>query len=199
MMVRPWFAGLALGLAIVAQPAAARDQPIEPTYPEAAPSGGLQPNAIRLEIGGASISRGYYCAYGYYTANCGSVGPILTPLLFYGEYERLFAPWLGFDIGLRFETGPYYNQNKQLWDPTADVVFRLGDPRGGPSFRIRAGFGLWIGSEGKTGAVGRFGLGGTIKGHGALGVAIDAVWETGSFQGHTVAQGQYSIGPEFAF
>jgi hypothetical protein len=156
-------------------------------------------SALRLEIGGASVSRGVYCAYGYFTTNCSSASFPFTPLIYSAELDFGMSKPLGVALAARYINGAYYSRNVGIWEPTADLVLRFGSYTAGPSFRLRLGVGGYIARAGNTGVVGRTGFGFSIRGHSPWALALDVTWETGSFRGNTIYTVQYMIGPEFGF
>lgn len=173
--------------------------PPPPGYAEAPPEVPERLSAVRLEFGGAAVSRGVYCAYGYYTTGCSSLEYPYAPLNFSAEIEKGLGRLLGLSLGVHYLTGPYNDRNVEIWEPTADVVLRFGSYHAGSSFRIRFGIGWWIGENSKYGFAGRSGIGFTIRGRSPLGLALDAAWEYGSFDGKTASVVHYQLGPEFSF
>jgi hypothetical protein len=156
-------------------------------------------SALRFGFGAAGVSRGVYCAYGYYTTSCSGLEYPYAPLLFSGEYEAGFSRSLGIALGVRYLTGPYLDRDVQVWEPTADLMLRFGSYAAGSSFRLRLGVGWWIGEGGNQGWGGRTGFGATFRGTGPFGLAFDVLWEYGEFEGNNASVIQGSIGPEFSF
>jgi hypothetical protein len=165
-------------------------------YQEPPPA--LRQHAARLMFGGAAVSRGVYCAYGYYATSCSNIQYQFAPLNFTGELELGRGPF-GFALGVHYLTGSWYDHNVNIWEPSGDLVFRLGSYNAGSSFRFRLGAGYWSGQSSRGGWTGRTGIGLTLRGKSPFGLAMDLIWEYGSFEGHSASVVQYVIGGEMAF
>src|SRR4051794_10149655 len=152
-------------------------------------------SAFRLMFGGAAVSRGVYCAYGYYTTGCSSLEYPYAPLDFSEEVEKGLGRLLGLALGVHYMTGPYNDRNVDLWEPTLDFVFRFGSYTAGSSFRFRFGVGWAVAASGKNGFTGRSGIGFTLRGRSRVGLALDAAWEYGSFEGNNFSLIHYQLGP----
>jgi len=185
-------AALVLGSAAAAQQTSASAPLESPAPPE-------RFKAARLLFGAAGVTNGLYCSYGYQLANCSSLYQYKQVPLFFGGEIEVGGRALGVAVGLHDLNGPYLDVNRNFLEPIADLVLRVGSYGGGPVLRFRLGAGLYIGESGNVGLVGRGGFGITIRGSSALGLALDASWEGGGFQGNSISILKLGIGPEIAF
>jgi hypothetical protein len=181
-------ASLLAGTAATAQQVVPMGAPLEPRY-----------KAGRLLIGIAGVTDGFYCSYGYVLASCSSMWSYdYAPLAFGAEFET-GGRALGIVLGVHDLNGPYNNVNRNFVEPLADLVFRFGTYSGGPMIRVRLGMGAYFGPSWNLGVVGRGGFGLSLRGREALGFAMEASWEGGSFDGHPISVAKFQIGPEIAF
>ena len=187
---------LAAAAALLGSAAAAQQTYPQQTYPSAPPE---RFKAARLLFGAAGVTNGLYCAYGYQLANCSSLYQYKQVPLFFGGEIEVGGRELGVVLGVHDLNGPYLDVNRNFFEPIADLVLRVGSYSGGPVLRFRIGAGLYLGESGNAGFVGRGGFGITFRGRSPLGLALDASWEGGGFEGNSISILKLGIGPEIAF
>lgn len=154
-------------------------------------------NALRLEIGGATLSsNGLYCPAG---------GPCFQDSAF--QWDSL-AIGGDLDIGLgrsplAFTMGVHELAARDAFapnilEPTIGVTARflrhqVVQPR------IGIGAGLMVGNDGNTGGSFRIGGGLSLFANAPVGLAVDLMVDLGYFADYRVTQVQLAIGPEFHF
>jgi hypothetical protein len=155
-------------------------------------------NDLRLQVGVAGTSSGYYCNGYYYYNNCGTWFATGN-LDLRAALELVPQPPLAVTIG--FDTLPSLNGGNYpvYFEPTLDIGAALAKPRNPLRSRFYLGLGVPISSNGQVGVVGRFGGGisGNLGGRFALG--IDFVWSLGSINGYFVNSLNFTAGPEIRF
>jgi len=166
-----------------------------PSYYRPAPD-----NALRLEVGGASISSpGLYCPNGA-LGGCVNDGPFgWSALSLGGELDLgLGGGPVALTLGARELAAPYDSGAPNVFEPSIGLTFRF--LRHQPvQARLGIGAGLMLANDGTTGGAVRFGAGLSLFATGPVGLAIDAVVDVGRLGGYGVTQLQLSAGPEFHF
>ncbi len=184
---------IALGLA-AATPALAARPYYQPSYRS------LFDNALRLQVGGASLSSpGIYCPSGS-SGPCYDDSPFAWQALYLGGDVdvSLGGGPIALTVGARELAAPYYSGNPNIFEPSVGVSFRFV-PRAPVEPRLMAGLGLLVASDGSTGGSLRLGGGLSFGGRGPLGLAVDLVFDLGELAGYRVTQVQLAVGPEFRF
>ena len=157
-------------------------------------------NALRLEVGGASISSpGFYCPNGA-LGTCVNDGPFgWQALSLGGELDiGLGNGPVALTLGAHELAASIESGAPNVFEPSIGLTFRF--MRYQPvSARLTVGAGLMLGNDGSTGGSLRFGGGVTLFANGPVGLAIDASVDLGRFGGYGVSQFQLAAGPEFHF
>lgn len=188
---------LTLGL-VAAVPASAQ---YRPRY--AAPYGYGWPgnNALRLEVGGATLSSPGICTdSAYHSGNCVDTSPFAWQALTLGADLDLAlgSSPISFTIGARDLLASYYSNDPSIFEPSLGVTFKF--LRQAPiSPRITLAGVLMIGHEGHTGGAFRLGGGVSFFNYSPIGLAVDLIFEVGAFGGYEMHQVSLAIGPEFRF
>jgi len=157
-------------------------------------------NALRLEIGGATLSSpGIYCPNGS-AGVCFNDSPFAWQALYLGGDLDLSLGGgpLALTLGARELAAPYYSGNPSIFEPTIGLTLKfLRHTAVEP--RLGAGIGLLVGNDGNTGATFRLGGGLSLFANAPIGLALDLILELGEFGGYGVSQVQLAAGPEFHF
>lgn len=154
-------------------------------------------NELRLQVGVAGVSSGYYCHYGFYGSCSEAFG--YAEFIARGALELNLVRPLALTLG--FQVLPNVNGNPSgvYFEPTLDIGAswhrRTSPVRG----RLYFGGGLPINDLGQVGAVVRIGggLGVMVASHLALGG--DVVWSFGGISGYFISSLGFMIGPELTF
>ncbi len=153
-------------------------------------------NALRLEIGGASLSS-RYCPEG-------SAGPCFSSdpweaLLVSGDLDLALGRGpINLTVGARYLAAQYYDGDPSIFEPTVGITFKFM-PYAPVSPRLSAGIGLLVGNNSEAGAALRLGGGLSFFGGWPIGLAIDLMFDFGRLGGVGISQVQLGIGPEFRF
>ncbi len=153
-------------------------------------------NALRLEIGGASIAA-RYCPDGN-GGPCFSGDP-WEAFIISGELDLALGRGpISLTLGARELAAQYYSGNPSIFEPNVGLTFKF--MRYAPvEPRLTVGAGLLIGNNGDNGGSLRLGGGLSFFGYAPLGLAIDLIFDFGELGGVGISQVQLAIGPEFHF
>jgi hypothetical protein len=169
-------------------------------------------NIARIPIGVSFYNSGWYnCVYYYPGYACGAGNyndyvPFTTGLQFdihLGEQSYLTP---GFQVMIGSVNASYFNgyqtltnsSHETLWEPTLDYIAK-GDSDSDIRGRLRAGAGVYLGSDGHAGAAFRFGGGGSFFNTKKIGLGLDVVFEGGSYNGYWIGGLQLIVSPELHF
>ncbi len=153
-------------------------------------------NALRLEIGGASLSS-RYCPDGY-AGTCFSSDP-WGALLVSGDLDLALGRGpIYLTVGARYLAAQYYEGDPSIFEPAVGITFKF-IPYAPVSPRLNAGLGVLIGNNGDAGASFRLGGGLSFLGASPIGFAVDLMFDFGRLGGVGISQVQLAIGPEFHF
>ena len=176
--------GLAAATPALAQPRGYYGAPRYPVYPE---------NALRLQIGGASLNTADDCAGGPCFANSR-----WGALVFGADFDLNLGGPANLTLGAREVASSSFSGNPSIFEPAAGFTFKFG--RWAPiQPRLTAGVAGLFASSGDDGAALRLGGGLSFFGRAPIGLAMDLVFEVGQIGGITFTQGELLIGPEFRF
>jgi hypothetical protein len=157
-------------------------------------------NAIRLEIGGASLSSpGIYCPNGP-NGGCSNDGPFGWGSLSLGGAldVGLGNSPVAFTIAAHELAASYESGAPNIFEPSFGLTFRL--LRYQPTqLRLGVGVGLLFAESGDTGAALKLGAGLSFFANAPIGLALDFGLDVGRWAGYGVSQFQVAIGPEFHF
>jgi hypothetical protein len=157
-------------------------------------------NALRFEIGGATISSpGLYCPNGA-AGGCVQDLPFDWQALSIGGAldVGLGAAPVALTIGAHELAAPYYSGNPSIFEPSIGLTFKF--LRHQPvQPRVGVGFGLMLGNDDSTGAALKLGAGLSLFANAPIGLALDLMIDFGRFAGYGVSQVQLAVGPEFHF
>jgi hypothetical protein len=184
---------IALAFAAVPAQAAPRGYyPAPQPYYEAAPQ-----NALRLQIGGASLSSpaGVLCDQFF----CSAVSDQWSALMLGGDLDlALGRGFLNLTVGARELIASHASGYPNILEPSVGATFKF--MRGAPvQPRLGVGVGLLFDNNGDSGASLRLGGGVTFLANGPVGLALDVTLDVGRLSGYDVTQVQFAIGPEFHF
>lgn len=178
-----------------ATPALAQGRPYyAPSYPWA-PS-----NALRLEIGGATLSSPGICTRGAaMSGSCVDSSPFAwQALALSGDLDLALGGPLNLTLGAHELAAPYYSGNPSIFEPAIGLTFKFGQ-RTPVQPRLAVGGALLLGNDGSSGGALRLGAGLSFFGAAPIGFAVDLLVSIGSFAGYEVSQVELAIGPEFRF
>lgn len=165
----------------------------------AAPARAQRAKALRLEIGGAEISTGYYCARDIFGNRVCSFTPFGYGSLVLGAaYDSPLGGTADLTFGGRvLAAGAYsrYYSSLALVEPTLGLTWKFALPRASPEPRLHAGLGLYLGSA--FGAALRLGAGLGLPLSPELALGFDVVLEVGSLGGYGTTAVSFTLGPEF--
>jgi hypothetical protein len=201
-----------LGRALVAAAGIAAAVPAAAQYTYAQPGQLVSPpklkeNVLRVNVGVAFMTTGWYCSYGYYY--CGeswSYG--FTPFLIGGQADLglggTSALSFGFNglIGYAIANPPLgspLSQSASLLEPTLDYLFRFGLTNQPTLARLRVGGAGYFGTSGGTGGGFRLGGGASFANDRVFGIGAEMVFEGGWFRGYWISSLQLMISPELHF
>jgi len=193
---------LAAGLAAVS-PAAAQERYYYGAPPPRAyyqPQYRVQPtyafqNALRLEVGGATMAA-RYCPNGS-SGTCFSGDPWEALTLDANADLGLGGP-VALTFGVREALAPYYTGAPSIFEPWMGLSFKFfRNPVVEP--RLVVGGGVLIGNNDDVGGSFRIGGGLSLFGASRIGLAVDLMVDVGRLGGVTVTQVQVALGPEFRF
>ena len=171
-------------------------------------------NTLRLNLGTAFYSAGWYTCYYGSSTSCASVPFSSTIPFVVGPQVDLDiaggmnAISLGFTVTIVTTTSSYFNMDFQqveastsvtVWEPTVDYVGRIGSPADDTSGRFRVGAAVYFGRDGQVGGGFRLGGGLSLLGTHRFGIGIDMVAEGGVFNGTLIGGLQILASPEFHF
>ncbi len=161
----------------------------------------LPSNALRLEIGGATLSSPGICTSG--AANSGScvdTSPFAwQALTLSGDLDLALAGGgLNLTFGAHEVAAPYYSGSPSIFEPSVGVTFKFR-PYAPVQPRLTGAVALLLGNDGNTGATVRLGGGLSFFGRAPVGFAVDLLLDIGSFAGYQITQVQFAVGPEFRF
>jgi hypothetical protein len=161
----------------------------------------LPNNAVRLEIGGATLSSPGICTNGAsQSGNCANSSPFAwQALLLSGDLDLAFGGGpLNVTLGAHELAAPYYSGNPSIFEPSAGLTFKFA-PQARMQPRLTLAGALLVGDDGSTGGAVRFGGGLTFYGRAPVGLAVDLIVDIGSFAGYEVTVVELALGPEFRF
>jgi hypothetical protein len=157
-------------------------------------------NALRLEIGGASLSSpGVYCPNGP-RGGCVDDGPFGWGSLSLGGALDigLGSSPVAFTIAMHELTASYESGAPSIFEPSFGLTFRF--LRSQPTqLRLGIGVGLLFAENGDTGAALKLGAGLSFFASSPIGLALDFGLDLGRWAGYGVSQVQLAVGPEFHF
>jgi len=184
---------IALAFAAVPAQAAPRGYyPAPQPYYEAPPQ-----NALRLQIGGASLSSpaGVLCD----PFACSAVSDQWSSLMLGGDLDlALGRGFLNFTVGARELLASHASGYPNILEPAVGLTFKF--MRGAPvQPRLGVGVGFLFDNNGDSGASLRLGAGVTLLANAPVGLAVDFTLDVGRLSGYDVTQAQFAIGPEFHF
>jgi len=163
--------------------------------------GSLPSNAIRLEIGGATLSSPGICTNSSSAAGtCVDSSPFAwQALMLSGDLDlALGGGPLNLTFGAHELAAPYYSGNPSIFEPSAGLTFKFA-PQSRVQPRLTLAGALLLGDDGNAGGAVRFGGGMTFFGRAPIGLAIDLLVDVGSFAGYEITTVSLGIGPEFRF
>jgi hypothetical protein len=180
-----------LSLAAASPALAARYAPAPRGY------GAWSQNAVRLEVGGATLSApALYC--GPNGNGCFVDAYQWNALLLGGELDLGVSRHVAITLGARALSAPYYTGDPSIFEPSVGVTFKF--LRGGViEPRLAVGVGLLAANNSEVGSSFRIGGGLSLFADGPVSLALDLMLEHGTLGGQTVNQAQFGIGPEFRF
>ena len=164
--------------------------PPPPSYYQPAPQ-----NALRLEVGGASLD-GSTCDPYY---GCGYTDR-WSAFMLGGDLDIALgrSGLLNLTVGARELFSNHYSGYPNVFEPNVGVTFKF--LRGMPiEPRLSVGAGFLFDSNGDSGASFRVGGGVTFFAHAPVGLALDLMLDAGRLSGYDLTQVQFSVGPEFHF
>ena len=184
---------IAVAFAAVPAQAAPRGYypPPQPYY-QAAPQ-----NAIRLQIGGSSLSSpaGVLCDPFY----CYAASDQWSALTLGGDVDlALGRGFLNLTMGARELIASHASGYPNILEPSVGVTFKFM-PGAPVQPRLGVGVGLLFDNNGDSGASLRLGGGLTILANAPVGLAVDVTLDVGRLSGYDLTQVQFAIGPEFHF
>jgi len=155
-------------------------------------------NALRLQIGGASLSSpaGVLCDPFY----CYAASDQWSSLLLGGDFDLALGRrgFLNLTIGARELFASHASGYPNIFEPSVGVTFKF--MRGAPvQPRLGVGVGFLFDNTGDSGASLRLGAGVTFLANAPVGLAVDFTLDVGRLSGYDVTQVQFAIGPEFHF
>ncbi len=157
-------------------------------------------NALRIEVGGASISSpGLFCPNGR-AGGCSQELPFdWQALAIGGELDLALGRGpVALTLGAREIAAPQESGNPSIFEPYIGLSFRF--LRYQPvQPRLSVGAAFMLGNDDSTGAALRLGGGISFFANAPVGLAIDAMVDLGRFGGFGVSQVQLTAGPEFHF
>ena len=148
-------------------------------------------NALRLEVGGASLGVEDSAPAPFYNVRWGA-------FVFGGDFDLNLGGPVNLTLGAHEVASSSFSGNPSIFEPAAGLTFKFGrnaqvQPRFG------AGLALLFASSGDDGAALRLDGGLSLYGYAPIGLAMDLVFEVGQLGGITITQAQFLIGPEFRF
>jgi hypothetical protein len=161
----------------------------------------LPDNALRLEIGGATLSSPGICVDGGpYSDACADTSPFAWQALVLGADVDLALGQgpLNLTLGAHELTAPYYSGNPNIFEPTLGFTFKFGQ-RSPIQPRLTLGGSALFAEDGHVGGAARLGGGLSFFGPMPFGLAIDLLIDVGSLAGYSITQVQLAIGPELRF
>src|SRR5512138_1866297 len=140
-------------------------------------------NALRLEIGGASLG----------TEDCAG-GPCFAntrwgALVFGADFDLNLGGPVNLTLGAREVASSSFSGNPSIFEPAIGLTFKFA-PYAPIQPRLGAGLALLFADSGDDGAALRVGGGLSFFGHAPIGLALDLVVEVGQLGGITVTQAQ---------
>jgi len=161
----------------------------------------LPSNALRLEVGGATLSSPGICTNGAsQSGNCVDSSPFAwQALALSADLDlALGATPINITFGAHELAAPYYSGNPSIFEPSAGLVFKF-TPQARVQPRLTLAGALLLGDDGNAGGAVRFGGGLSFFGRAPIGLAIDLLVDIGSFAGYEITEVQLALGPEFRF
>jgi len=183
-----------IALALAAAPTHAAPRGYYPT-----PQPYYQPpqNALRLQIGGASLSSpaGVLCD----PFACSAVSDQWSSLMLGGDLDlALGRGFLNLTVGARELFASHASGYPNILEPSVGLTFKF--MHGAPvQPRLGVGVGFLFDDNGDSGASLRLGAGVTFLANAPVGLAVDFTLDVGRLSGYEVTQAQFAIGPEFHF
>jgi hypothetical protein len=167
-------------------------------YPGA--SHAIPSNAVRLEIGGATLSSPGICTdRAAFSGGCVDSSPFAWQALsLSGDLDLALGGPVSLTLGAHELFAPYYSGNPNLFEPSLGVAFNFS-PRGAVQPRLSAAGALLLGNDGNTGGALRLGGGLSFFGRAPIGLALDLLVDIGAFGGYEITQISLAVGPEFRF
>lgn len=189
-MARRWVKAIALaGLLLGAAPAAAQHRG----------GYGYGDGVLRLEVGAASLSSGYYCGRDVFGNRVCGYSPFSYGTFVAGaDYDVTAGRGTSITLGAHlFAAGPYnsYYSSLVLVEPSIGVTWRFGGLRAPVVPRIGVGVGLYLGNQ--FGGALRLGGGIAFRLSPAVDLGMDAVIELGALGGYSLTNAMFTLGPEF--
>jgi hypothetical protein len=188
-MARRWARAIALAGALFgAAPAAAQHR--------GAYGGG--DNVLRLEIGAASLSSGYYCGRDAFGNRVCGYAPFSYGAFVAGaEYDM--AAWRGpsITLGARLIAAGAYNayySSLLLVEPSIGLTWKFGGLRAPVVPRLGVGLGAYLGSQ--LGGALRLGGGIAFRLAPAVDLGMDVAIEIGALGGYGLTNAVFTLGPE---
>ncbi len=166
-------------------------------YPSPQPYYQAPQNALRIQIGGASLSSpaGVLCD----PIACSTVSDQWSSLLLGGDLDlALGRGFLNLTVGARELLASHGSGYPNILEPSVGVTFKFM-PGAPVQPRLGVGVGFLFDDNGDSGASLRLGGGLTLLANGPVGLAVDVTLDVGRLSGYDVTQVQFAIGPEFHF
>ncbi len=180
---------LTVGLA-AASPALAQSRGYYGYQPRYAAS--YPPNALRLQIGGASLGvEDSVAGPAFLNTHWGA-------LVFGADFDLNLGGPLNLTLGAREAASSSFSGNPSIFEPAVGLTFKFA-PYAPIQPRLSAGVAALFASSGDDGAALRLGGGLSFFGRAPIGLALDLMFEVGQIGGITFTQGEFLIGPEFRF